>query len=170
MRTTVLAALALGLAVTPATAAEPDARRAPDPERVRRLVALLDDDLFAVRVQAEKDLHGLGPDVLPLLEKELPRSPSLEVTLRLGRLLEDLGGDERRVRILLKDLRDERFSRRAEADKALRRIGKKALPLLHKELETARDAETNRRLRKIIQDLELEELLDGPILLGDWGR
>jgi hypothetical protein len=91
--------------------------------------------------------------VIPLLEEELTRVESLEVRCRLHRLLDTLGGVERRVQPLLKQLADDRFSKRQEADEQLRTFGKEILPVLKKTLQTTSDLETRRRLNKIIEDL-----------------
>jgi hypothetical protein len=142
-------------------AENPATKPTPDPEHVRQLVVLLDDDLFAVRCQADRDLRKLGTAIVPQLEKELPKAPSLEVQLRLTRMLEDLGGEERRFTMLMKQLREDNFSRRAEADRGLRKLSKKTVPLLAREMnrlaEAGGDLETRRRLEKIIQAIETGE-------------
>jgi hypothetical protein len=153
MRTIVLA-VALGLAAAPRSLAADPAPAPPAAEQVVKLVGQLDDDQYAVRQQADKELRALGRSVIPLLEQELPRAPSLEVRLRLGRMLDDLGGDERRVRVLLKQLRDNKAERRAEAMDGLRKLGVHALEAVRRELEA--DVEQSRLLLKVIHELEME--------------
>jgi hypothetical protein len=153
----VLAAASRSPAADPARAPTPPPRA----EQVLKLVGQLDDDRFAVRQQADRELRAMGRPVIPLLEKELPRAPSLEVRLRLGRMLDELGGDERRVRVLLKQLRDGKAERRAEAMDGLRKLGKEALTVLHKQMEAGPDAEQSRLLLKVIRELEMEEQ-EGP--------
>jgi HEAT repeat protein len=145
--------VSLVLYAAQATPAEPARVSRPEPEKVRQLVRDLDDDCFDIRERAERDLARLGKEVIPLLEEELTRVESLEVRWRLHRLLDTLGGVERRVQPLLKQLADDRFSKRQEADEQLRRFGKEILPVLKKTLQTTSDLETRRRLNKIIEDL-----------------
>jgi RNA polymerase sigma factor (sigma-70 family) len=64
----------------------------PDGKRVARLLAQLDDDQFAVREQAAKELGELGEAIEPQLRDALKAQPSAEVRQRLERLLARLGG------------------------------------------------------------------------------
>jgi RNA polymerase sigma factor (sigma-70 family) len=59
-----------------------------DDGRVRRLLADLDGDDFAVREAASKGLDGLDEQVLPYLESTLKSTKSEEVRKRVGRILE----------------------------------------------------------------------------------
>jgi RNA polymerase sigma factor (sigma-70 family) len=56
--------------------------------RIARLVAELDDDQFAVREAAEKELDRLGEVAAPALRKALTGQPSVEVRRRVERLLD----------------------------------------------------------------------------------
>jgi hypothetical protein len=62
----------------------------PDSERVVRLLRELDDEQFAVREQAQTQLHRLGELVQPALRKALEGQPTAEVRRRVTRLLEQL--------------------------------------------------------------------------------
>ncbi len=64
----------------------------PEPERLRRLVADLDADAFAVRETAFKELKGLGEQVRPTIRRALAGEVSAEVRRRLEPLLSDAGG------------------------------------------------------------------------------
>jgi hypothetical protein len=55
--------------------------------QIRRLLADLDDDRFAVREQSMQKLERLGEVVEPALRRRLAEHPSLEVHRRLERLL-----------------------------------------------------------------------------------
>jgi hypothetical protein len=57
-------------------------------ERLRRLLFDLDDDRFRVRQKATAELVGLLESVETRLRRELEGRPSLEVRLRVERLLE----------------------------------------------------------------------------------
>ena len=59
-----------------------------DPKRVQRLLADLGSDEFAVREAASKALLGLDEQATPYLEATLKRPESLEVRLRVKRILE----------------------------------------------------------------------------------
>lgn len=61
-----------------------------DTDLVLRLLADLDDDTYAVRQQADDQLRSLGPRVLPWLQDEYERNPSLEVRDRVRRMIRDL--------------------------------------------------------------------------------
>jgi WD40 repeat protein len=64
----------------------------PEARRLARLVADLDDDDFAVREQATRELERLGARAEPALRKALEGQPSAEVRARVGGLLEKLKG------------------------------------------------------------------------------
>jgi hypothetical protein len=66
-------------------------RRA-DPALLRRLLADLDGDTFAVREQARARLEGLGERAADALREALGRKPSLEARRRLEALLARLRG------------------------------------------------------------------------------
>jgi WD40 repeat protein len=79
----------------------------PSAEEVRRLVAALDDEAFAAREAAERQLAALGPGTWPVLREALSRRPSAEARRRLERLVdeqrtpsEDLLRGLRAVRVL----------------------------------------------------------------------
>jgi dipeptidyl aminopeptidase/acylaminoacyl peptidase len=62
----------------------------PDKERLARLVRDLDDDRFAVREQATKELAELADMAEPALRQGLEGTPSLEVRRRIEQLLTSL--------------------------------------------------------------------------------
>jgi WD40 repeat protein len=64
----------------------------PDPARLKRLLAALDDDDFDEREKAQKELESLGFLVHAALRKTLETTPSAEVRLRISRLLRRLEG------------------------------------------------------------------------------
>src|SRR5262249_43202798 len=53
-----------------------------DEKRIRQLMALWDDDDFAVREKASRDLIQMGHVTLALLEKAAKEAPSAEVRIR----------------------------------------------------------------------------------------
>jgi hypothetical protein len=59
----------------------------PDAERLRRLIAGLADDDFAVREAAQRELEKLGDVALPALRKEVEKTSSAEVRRRAGEVL-----------------------------------------------------------------------------------
>jgi hypothetical protein len=61
---------------------------APDPKRLARLIADLDDLAFAVRERATRELGELGRLARPALRQVLTGQPSPEVRRRVERLLE----------------------------------------------------------------------------------
>jgi WD40 repeat protein len=63
----------------------------PDPERVARLIADLDNDAFAAREHASEELTALGEQAKPALSAALASRPSAEVRRRVAALLERLG-------------------------------------------------------------------------------
>jgi hypothetical protein len=63
---------------------------AADPDRVARLLADLDNDDFAVRDKATKELRGMGEAALPGPRKALAGQPAPELRRRVERLLDDL--------------------------------------------------------------------------------
>lgn len=68
--------------------------RALDPHRLQRLLAELDDDRFAARVAATKELEQLGELAEPILRQTLARQPGLEVRRRIEQLLNRLDNKE----------------------------------------------------------------------------
>ncbi|MBY0527670.1 MAG: thioredoxin family protein [Gemmataceae bacterium] len=60
------------------------------PERVSALVKQLDDNRFAVRHEADRELRSIGVAVVPLLKKEMETRPPLEVYKRLESIVTDL--------------------------------------------------------------------------------
>jgi WD40 repeat protein len=63
-----------------------------DTRRIERLIVDLDDGRFPVRQQATRELGTLAERAAPMLRKALAGKPSLEVTRRLGALLDRLEG------------------------------------------------------------------------------
>jgi RNA polymerase sigma factor (sigma-70 family) len=59
-----------------------------DPKRLDRLIAELDDDAFALRDRATKELQSLGEAAGPAMRQALAKTTSLEVKTRLRRCLE----------------------------------------------------------------------------------
>jgi RNA polymerase sigma factor (sigma-70 family) len=60
---------------------------APDPAKLRQLVADLNSDTFRVREKAEKELQELGHAAVPALRKELDEKPGPEMRQRIEQLL-----------------------------------------------------------------------------------
>jgi RNA polymerase sigma factor (sigma-70 family) len=65
---------------------------APDRQKVDRYISELDDQHFAVRHKATKELEKLGELAGPALQKQLAKKPSLEMKRRINELLENLQG------------------------------------------------------------------------------
>jgi WD40 repeat protein len=65
---------------------------APDPKRVAKLLADLEDERFEVREQASRELEALGGPAEPALRQALAGRPSAEARRRLTALLEKLAG------------------------------------------------------------------------------
>ncbi|MGH7222361.1 MAG: WD40 repeat domain-containing protein, partial [Gemmataceae bacterium] len=61
-----------------------------DPQQVRRWIADLDSDTFAVREAAQKELEQRGEIVAPALRQALRDKPSLEARKRMEHLLADM--------------------------------------------------------------------------------
>ncbi len=59
-----------------------------DPRRMRRLLADLGSDVFAAREAASRELQGLDEQANPYLDATLKNAESLEVRLRVKRILE----------------------------------------------------------------------------------
>lgn len=64
--------------------------RTSDERRIARLIADLDDDLFATREKASKELEKLGVRAEPALRRALKGEASVEVRARVKRLLQRL--------------------------------------------------------------------------------
>ena len=64
-----------------------------DAKQTARLIRELDSDDFAVRSKANEELAKLGESVRLALEQTLQRKPSLEVSRRIGALLDQLEPD-----------------------------------------------------------------------------
>jgi HEAT repeat protein len=60
---------------------------APDPDRIQRLIANLDNDDFEVRETASAELEKIGGEALPFLRAAIENGPSLEVRRRAERLV-----------------------------------------------------------------------------------
>src|SRR5262249_40119941 len=85
------------LEATPRTAAAFLAGRlrpatAEEPERLARLIRKLDDDAFAAREEAGRELEKLGEQAVPALRRALEGQPSPEVRKRVTALLSRLEG------------------------------------------------------------------------------
>jgi hypothetical protein len=63
-----------------------------DPAAVARLIDDLDNDQFAVREKASRELRRLGETVVGALKKAKSSRPPLEQRLRIERLLDELAG------------------------------------------------------------------------------
>jgi WD40 repeat protein len=63
--------------------------KALDPRRIQRWLADLGSDAFAVREAASRTLQGLDEQAIQHLEETLKTAPSLEVRLRVKRILEE---------------------------------------------------------------------------------
>jgi hypothetical protein len=66
--------------------------------------------------------------------------------------------DEKRVAALVRDLNSDKFADRERAEKALRKLGKVALPLLRKELARSKALEQRRRLEKLVREFDPPEV------------
>src|SRR5207253_2481728 len=66
--------------------------RPADAQRLRRLLADLDSDVFTVREAAQKDLAALGELAAPALEQALAGEPSPEARRRIQALMDKLQG------------------------------------------------------------------------------
>jgi hypothetical protein len=80
-------------ATDPIAALKPRLRAAPNTgnaERIRRLIAELDDDAFAAREKATKELTALGPAAEPALTRAADGNASAEVRRRIKTILEGL--------------------------------------------------------------------------------
>jgi WD40 repeat protein len=111
----------------------------PTAARLRKLIADLDDDTFAVRDKATKELGRLGASVEDALLRALADSPSLEARHRIQRLLRKLAGQPARMRLqVLRGISVLERIRTAKARQALHDLAK-ASPdtLLGKEAELA---------------------------------
>jgi len=120
-----------------------------DAQRVKKLLADLDSERFAVRDAATKELTAMGEQLEPALRRVLESKPSLEVrnrvqaiqaslrgvpsiptlrTLRAIRALEDIGTTE--ARQILRKLADGATGAREtrEANKALDRLALRRSP------------------------------------------
>lgn len=60
---------------------------APDVDRIKQLVAQLDDDSFQTREKAEHELEDMGDLAVAILKRTLEAKPSLEVQRRIERIL-----------------------------------------------------------------------------------
>jgi HEAT repeat protein len=58
-----------------------------DVKRLGQLIADLDNDEFAVRERAQRQLEGMGEDAAPALRKALAGKPALEVRRRIESIL-----------------------------------------------------------------------------------
>ena len=59
----------------------------PDTDRISRLIADLDDDVYAVRLKAQQELEKLGDTAARAMKMKLDKRPSLEVRNQIERLL-----------------------------------------------------------------------------------
>lgn len=71
-----------------------------DPQRLRRLLADLDSDQFAMRQEAQEELEKLGDLAEPALRRTLADKPTLEVRKRVQAVLECLRGPVTRPEML----------------------------------------------------------------------
>ena len=62
-----------------------------DPKRLDQLLADLDNDKEALREQASKEIAELGPAAAPVLRRLLASTKSVEVQIRLEKLLGKFG-------------------------------------------------------------------------------
>jgi RNA polymerase sigma factor (sigma-70 family) len=71
-----------------------------EPRRLRRLLADLDSDHFAVRQKAQQELEDLGDLAEPAMREALAGKPTLELRRSVEKLLEGLRGPSRRPEVL----------------------------------------------------------------------
>src|ERR1700733_10273847 len=77
------------------------------------------------------------------------------------------GIDPVRVAVLLHKLDADSFHIRQKADDSLRALGRKVLPLLQQELARTSSLEVRFRLRRMVEDLTIDERIPGLVkLLG----
>jgi RNA polymerase sigma factor (sigma-70 family) len=74
--------------------------KAADPQRLRRLLADLDSDQFAVREKAQEKLIQLGDLAEPALRQTLANNPSLEMRKRMQAILARLRGPVKQPELL----------------------------------------------------------------------
>jgi RNA polymerase sigma factor (sigma-70 family) len=80
----------------PVAALDADQRK-----QIARLLAKLDDEMFAVRQRAEAELEQMGASIEPALRQALERKPLLEVRRRIEKVLEKVAGSTgERLRLL----------------------------------------------------------------------
>jgi hypothetical protein len=98
-------------------------------ERLKRLVANLDDDSFKVREEATRALAEIGPDAADALRAALAKSPSLEAKRRMEDLLGRLKkGDNPERRRCLRALEVLERIGTPQAKDVLRELARKELP------------------------------------------
>jgi len=71
-----------------------------DPQRLRRLLADLDSEQFAMREKAQEELENLGELAERALRQTLANKPSLEMRQRVQRILERLRGPVKQPELL----------------------------------------------------------------------
>jgi HEAT repeat protein len=124
----------------------------PDPAHVAALVRDLDSDDFAVREKADKELRQMGSAAKPLLREALKQADSLEVRLRLERILRVVTPEER-IAALIRQLGDDDYEVREKATQALRDAGPSLLPALKAAEAATPDPEVRARLQAVIRSL-----------------
>jgi WD40 repeat protein len=125
-------------------------RFAPVNPQVRRFITDLDNEQFAVREKASKALERLGRIAEADLRRARANPPTLEVRLRIDRLLEKLADPTQRKRAALEVLR---------GISVLERIGTpKACAVLRDLTTAACDRDARREAEAALRRLELQPL------------
>jgi WD40 repeat protein len=83
---------------------QPDKAKVVGPDEIRQWLAELDDEKFKVREQAAKSLRELGERVLPELHKVMKTKITLEMRVRLEKIMNDIQG----MKLLPEELRQHR--------------------------------------------------------------
>jgi hypothetical protein len=99
----------------------------PEQQQIAKLIALLDDDEFAVREKATRELTGFGKRAEPALRRALENNPSLETRRRITRLLPTLVSDTWPPSDVLRILRSIEVLERVGTEEAraiIERLGK----------------------------------------------
>lgn len=139
------ALLVLPLLFAPVLAAEPDEKE------LARLIKQLGDDEFDRREAATAQLKEIGDPAFKTLKKA-QSSNDAEVRRRAAELIR-LIENRREIRLLIKQLGDDEFTKREMATARLKGLGEPALPALQ-DATASRDPEVRRRAKEIIGVIE----------------
>ena len=117
------------------------------PEKVRQLIADLDSRKFQIRDKASEALEEAGPSVVPELKKTLEKEISLEVRVRIGRVLHAIENQQRKPDTL----------RQLRAIEVLENIGNDgSLKLLEELAKGTKDLALTQEARAAVRRLKKE--------------